>query len=294
MMAGTKTALYKRRIRGFILQYKESKLGIVGLFILVFFIFLATFANHISDHSIKATGGILKDRFQPPSSKYILGTDDVGRDIATLIMYGGRISLLIGFLAAIISGGIGTIVGLTAGYFGGWKEDLLMRITDIVLVIPGLPLMLVLASLLGSNFWNIIFVISIIGWTGTARVVRAQVLSLKERAFIESSRAIGASDLRIIGVHLLPNVFPLIVAQMILGVGGAILSEAALSFLGLGDPTSVSWGMILHWAFSVGSLSSNYWWFIIPPGLCITLVALGFTFVGFALDQIVNPRIRRR
>jgi peptide/nickel transport system permease protein len=209
-------------------------------------------------------------------------------------MYGGRISLLIGFLAAFTSGGFGTIIGLTAGYFGGWKEDVLMRITDIVLVIPRLPLMLVLSALLGTSFWNIIFVISITTWTGTARIVRAQVLTLKERAFIESSKAIGASDLRIIGVHLLPNVFPLILAQMVLGIGGAILQESALSFLGLGDPLSISWGMILHWAFSAGALSSNYWWFIIPPGICITLVALGFTFVGYALDQIVNPRIRSR
>jgi len=154
--------------------------------------------------------------------------------------------------------------------------------------------MLVLAAILGTSFWNIIFVISITGWTGTARIVRAQVLSLKERAFIESSKAIGASDLRIIGVHLLPNVFPIILAQMVLGIGGAILSEASLSFLGLGDPLSISWGMILHWAFSSGALSSNYWWWIIPPGICITLVALGFTFVGYAFDQIVNPRIRRR
>jgi peptide/nickel transport system permease protein len=209
-------------------------------------------------------------------------------------MYGGRISLLIGLLAAIISGGIGTAIGLTAGYFGGWKEELLMRITDMVLVIPYLPLMIVLAAILGTSFWNIIFVIAITGWTGTSRLIRAQVLSLKERAFIESSKAIGSSDLRIIGVHLFPNIFPLIVAQMILGIGSAILSEAALSFLGLGDPTRTSWGMTLHWAFGVGALSSNYWWYIIPPGICITLISLGFTFVGYALDQIVNPRIRRR
>jgi peptide/nickel transport system permease protein len=124
--------------------------------------------------------------------------------------------------------------------------------------------------------------------------VRAQVLSLKERPFIESSKAIGASDFRIIWKHLLPNVFPLVLAQMILGIGSAILSEASLSFLGLGDPLNISWGMILHWAFSSGSLSSNYWWFILPPGICITLVALGFTFTGYALDEIVNPRMRGR
>mgnify|MGYP001032364586 CR=1 FL=1 len=293
-MSRTKLTLYKKRIGDFINKFKESKLGMIGIVVLAFFIFISVFSNHLSHYPIKATEGNLRDRLKPPCSKYLLGTDEVGRDLATQIMYGGRISLLVGFLAAGISGGIGTLVGLIAGYFGGWKEGILMRITDIIMVIPGLPLMIVLAAILGTSFWNIIFVISIIGWTGTARVVRAQVLSLKERPFIESVRAIGAGDIRIIGHHLLPNVFPLIVAQMVLRIGIAILSEASLSFLGLGDPLHISWGMILHWAFTCGSLSSNYWWYLLPPGLCITLVALSFTFVGYALDQIVNPRIRRR
>jgi len=293
-VSSSRLTIFRRRLTKFVGQFLESKLGIFGVLILIIFLFTSIFANYLSDYPTKATQGNLKDRFSPPNNKYLLGTDDVGRDILTLLMYGGRISLLIGFLAAFTSGGIGTIIGLTAGYFGGWKEDVLMRITDIVLVIPRLPLMLVLSAILGTSFWNIIFVISVTTWTGTARIVRAQVLSLKERAFIESSKAIGASDLRIIGVHLLPNVFPLILAQMVLGIGGAILQESSLSFLGLGDPLSISWGMILHWAFSAGALSSNYWWFIIPPGICITLVALGFTFVGYALDQIVNPRIRSR
>jgi peptide/nickel transport system permease protein len=290
----SKLEFYRRRIRDFAVQFRESRLGIIGVGILVFFIFISVFANYLSSYPIKSTEGNLKDRLLPPSSKYILGTDEVGRDLATQIMYGGRISLLIGFLAALIKGGIGTLIGVTAGYFGGWREDLLMRITDVIMVIPGLPLMIVLSAILGTSFWNIILVISITGWAGTARVVRAQVLSLKERPFIESVKAIGASDFRIIGFHLLPNIFPLIVAQTVLGVGSAILAEAGLSFLGFGDPTHISWGMILHWAFVSGSLSSNYWWYIIPPGLCITLVALGFTFVGYALDQIVNPRMRRR
>jgi len=293
-MSMDKLNLYMKRLKGFINQYKESKLGIIGFIILSIFIFISVFANHLSDYSIKTTEGDLSARFQSPSYKHLLGTDDVGRDILTQIMYGGRISLLIGFLAAAISGGIGTLVGLFAGYYGGWKEDILMRITDIILVIPGLPLMIVLAALLGASFWSIIVVISVIGWTGTARVVRAQVLSLKERPFIESVRAIGAGDLRIIGLHLLPNVFPLIVAQMVLRIGSSILAEASLSFLGLGDVTKVSWGMILHWGFSTGALFNNYWWIIVPPGICITLVVLGFTFVGYAFDQIVNPRMRRR
>ena len=293
-MSRNRLVLYKKRLRFFFNQFKESKLGIIGAIILLFFIFISIFANYLSPYTIKATESNLKDRLQPPNHKYWLGTDDVGRDILTQIMYGGRISLLIGVTAAVISGGIGTLVGLIAGYFGGWKEDILMRVTDIILVIPGLPLMIVLAAILGTSFWNIILVISITGWTGTARVVRAQVLSLKERPFIESVKAIGAGDLRIIGLHLLPNVFPLISAQIVLRIGSAILSEASLSFLGLGDPLHVSWGIILHWAFAAGALSGNYWWFIIPPGVCITLVALGFTFVGYAIDQILNPRIRRR
>lgn len=290
----TKLSFYKKRIKSFVGQLLESRLGLIGVFILVFFIFISVFANYLSSYPILATKGNPRDRLLPPNRKYLLGTDEMGRDLATQIMYGGRISLAVGFLAAIISGVIGTAVGLAAGYFGGRVENLLMRITDIILVIPGLPLMIVLAAILGTSIWNIIIVISIIGWTGTARVVRAQVLSLKERPFIESVKAIGASDFRILLYHLLPNVLPLIVAQMILRIGNAILTEASLSFLGLGDPTIISWGMILHWAFSVGALSANYWWYIIPPGICITLVALGFTFVGYALDQIVNPRMRMR
>ena len=293
-MSRNKIVFYKKRLRDFINQFKESRLGITGVVILSFFIFISVFSNFLSDYPIEAAKGNTKDRFKPPSSKYLLGTDECGRDILTLIMYGGRVSLLIGFLAAFISGVMGSIVGLIAGFYGGWKDSLLMRVTDIILVIPGLPLMIVLAALLGTSFWNIILVISITGWTGTARIVRSQVLSLKERPFIESVKAIGAGDLRILGNHLFPNVLPLIISQMVIRIGSSILSEASLSFLGLGDPMHMSWGMILHWAFSVGALSQNYWWYIISPGICITLVALGFTFIGYALDQIVNPRMRKR
>jgi len=293
-MSSARLVIYRRRLGDFLKQFRESRLGILGFSILLFFIFTAVFANYLSHSSTKATEGVLSERLQPPSPSHWLGTDEVGRDLLTLIMYGGRISLLIGLLAALISGGIGALVGLISGFYGGWKDDVLMRGTDIMMVIPGLPLMVVLAATLGTSFWNIIFVISITGWTGTARIVRAQVLSLKERPFIESVRAIGASDSRIIGLHLLPNIFPLIVAEMVIRIGIAILSEASLAFLGLGDPLNISWGMTLNWAFSCGALSGNYWWYIIPPGICITLVVLGFTFVGYALDQIVNPRIRRR
>lgn len=285
---------YVRSIRNFGEQYKESKLGILGLFIFLFFVFISAFAEMLAPYPIGPTQGDRNYILKPPSFKYLMGTDELGRDILSMILYGGKVSLTIGVLATLVTAIIGTLVGVTAGYFGGTTEEILMRFTDILLVIPGLPLMIVLASLLGATYWNMIFVIGIQGWTGTARVLRAQVLSLKEKLFIESSRAIGASDARIIVRHIIPNVLPLIVAQMVLRVGSSILSASSLSFLGLGDPTHISWGMTLHYAFSVGSLFSNFYWYLIPPGVCITLVVLSFTFIGYALDQIVNPRIRKR
>ena len=285
---------YERSIIKFWEQYKESKLGLLGLFILLFFIFISVFAEILAPYSIGSIQGDMNAILKPPTSKYLIGTDELGRDLLSLIIYGGKVSLTIGFLATLVTAIIGTLVGVSAGYFGGTTEELLMRFTDIFLVIPGLPLMIVLASILGATFWNMILVIGIQGWTGTARVLRAQVLSLKEKPFIESARAIGASDTRIIIRHIIPNVLPLIVAQMVLRVGSSILSAASLSFLGLGDPTHISWGMTLHYAFSVGSLFSNFYWYLIPPGICITLVVLSFAFIGYALDQVVNPRIRKR
>lgn len=285
---------YERSIIKFWEQYKESKLGLLGLFILLFFIFISVFNEILAPYPVGPTQGDMKAILKPPTSKYLMGTDELGRDILSLIIHGGKVSLTIGILATLVTAIIGTLIGVSAGYFGGKTEELLMRFTDILLVIPGLPLMIVLASILGATFWNMILVIGIRGWTGTARVLRAQVLSLKEKPFIESARAIGASDTRIIIRHILPNVLPLIVAQMVLRVGSSILSASSLSFLGLGDPTHISWGMTLHYAFSVGSLFSNFYWYLIPPGICITLVVFSFTFIGYALDQVVNPRIRKR
>ena len=285
---------YEKSIRKFWSQYMESKLGLLGLSILIFFVFISAFAHILAPYRVGPKDGDSKSILKPPTSKYVLGTDELGRDMLSVILYGGRVSLMIGMLSTLMTALIGTMIGVSAGYFGGRTEELLMRFTDVFLVIPGLPLMIVLASILGATFWNMIFVIGILGWTGTARVLRAQILSLKEKPFIESARAIGASDARIIGRHILPNVLPLIVAQMVLRIGSSILSASSLSFLGLGDPTHLSWGMTLHYAFSVGALFSNFYWYLVPPGFCITLVVLAFTFVGYALDQIVNPRIRRR
>jgi peptide/nickel transport system permease protein len=231
---------------------------------------------------------------EPPSLEYPLGTDDLGRSILTLTIWGSRISLMVGFLATLISMVIGALLGIMAGYYGGWIDKVLMRITDWFLVIPFLPLAIVLASILEASLFVIIFVIGVTSWPGTSRIVRAQALSVKTRPYVERARALGASNWHVITRHVLPNVFPLIFANTVLVVAIAILSETTLSFLGLGDPLHVSWGTILDFAFSAGAASTGAWWWLLPPGIAIVLIVLAFTMCGYALDEILNPRIRAR
>jgi peptide/nickel transport system permease protein len=224
----------------------------------------------------------------------ILGTTNQGADAYSQIIYGSRISLTVGVLATAVSTALGVIVGLVAGYFGGKTDEVLMRMVDFLLVIPGLPLMMVLAAILGANITNIILVIAILGWTGTSRLIRSQVLAEKNKAYVESARAIGASDTYIMFRHILPNVTPILFANITLGVVGAILSEAGLSFLGLTNPEDPSWGRMLADANSSGAFSNGAWWVVLFPGLMITLLSLSFTFVGHTLDQVLNPRLRER
>ncbi len=223
-----------------------------------------------------------------------LGTTDKGGDAYSQLIYGSRVSLTIGLLATALSTAVGVIVGMVAGYFGGKTDEILMRIVDFLLVIPGLPLMMVLAAFLGPTIENIIVVIAILGWTSTSRLIRSQVLAEKNKAYVESARAIGASDTYIIFRHILPNVTPILFANITLGVVGAILSEAGLSFLGLTDPNVPSWGRMLADARASGGFSNGAWWVVVFPGLMITLLSLAFTFVGHTLDQVLNPRLRER
>lgn len=222
-----------------------------------------------------------------------LGTDQVGRDIFSQLIYGARVSLSVGLLSAVLSVSIGLIIGVVAGYVGSVVDEALMRFTDMLLVLPGLPLLLVLIAVLGPSMWNLILLIGVLGWMGFARISRAQVLSLKERPFIEAAKSVGAGRSYIIFRHIIPNVISLVYVSLALSVPSAILSEAALSWLGLFDPTVVSWGRMLHDAMAF-ERSVEKWWWIVPPGVCIAILSLSFIMIGYAIDDILNPKLRRR
>jgi peptide/nickel transport system permease protein len=275
--------------------YRKNTLGMIGLAVLILFALVAIFAPLLADkEGLKVTCPCNGVPFSPPSMDYPLGTDNFGRSVLTLTIWGSRISLTVGLIATAISMVIGSFIGIVAGYRGGVSETVLMRFTDWFLVIPFLPLAIVLASVLSRSLGVIILVIGITSWPSTARIVRAQVLSVKTRPYVERSRALGASGWHLNTRHILPNVGPLIFANTILTVAIAILSESTLAFLGLGDPLSISWGTILDFAFSAGAAYAGQWWWIVPPGLAIVFVVLGFTLCGFALDEILNPKLRER
>ncbi len=274
-------------------DYRHSTPGMIGLVVLLLIIAMALAAPLLADHSeLRAINAIDNPRWASPSEFSPLGTDNLGRSVWAQFVWGARISLLVGLAATVIAIVIGSLVGIVSGFFGGWFGAVLMRITEWFLVIPFLPLAIVLAAVLGPSVWNIIFVIGITSWPSTARVVRAQVLSLKERLYVERSRALGASSGYLMSRHVLPNVSPLILANLTLTVPVAILSETTLSFLGLGDPTRASWGKMLDEAFQAGALSRNAWWYYLPPGLGIMAVVLAFVLIGQALEEILDPRLR--
>jgi len=286
-------ARYWKRSRKTLALMLKSGMGMVGLIILIVFLCIALLTPifvHFDRNAFNAD-----EIFLPPSWKHHwLGTDEVGRDILSELLYGSRISLFVGVTASAISVLIGGAIGVFSGYYGRLVEEGLMRFTDIFLVIPQLPFMMLLAALAGPSLQNIIIVIGALSWPSTARLVRSQIITLKERTFIERARAIGAGDGHIIRRHILPNVIPLMFANTVLIIAIAILTESTLAFLGLGDPLVISWGSMLHYAFTSLAMTNGAWWYFVPPGFCIALVILGFTFFGYATDEILNPKLRRR
>ena len=275
-------------------EFRRHRSGLFGLVVLVLFLLIAVFAPLIVDPQgvevTRATGGVLEG----PSAQFPLGTDDKGRSVLTLLIYGARVSLFVGVLATAFSVVVGTLVGLMSGFFEGWPARILFRLTEWFLVIPFLPLALVLATVLGRSLLTIAIVIGVGTWPGTALLIRSQTLSIKERPYLDRARVLGAGRWHLMSRHVLPNVMPMVFAYTTLTVAIAILTETTLSFLGLGDPTRVSWGSMLDDAFGVGAMTTGAWWFIVPPGVCVALVVLSFTLVGQALEEIFNPRLRRR
>jgi peptide/nickel transport system permease protein len=270
-------------------EFRGNRSGMLGLVVLTVFVLLALLAPLLFDKSeldvTKATGDI----FEGPSTSYWLGTDDSGRNVLALVIWGARVSLLVGLCATAISMLIGTSIGIMSGHYRGRVGGLLDRFTDWFLVIPFLPLAIVLATVLGPSLLNIIIVIGVTSWPGTARLIRAQTLSLEGRSYLERARALGGGHAHQMSRHILPNVMPLVLANTTLAVSISILSETTLSFLGLGDPTAVSWGSILDDAFAAGAISAGAWSYIAAPGICVVLVVLSFNLIGRALEDILDP-----
>ncbi len=291
-----KIRLLERNVYSIWMRYRRSLGGMIGLTILVFFIAMALLAPVIStfENPDDISWNRVNPSYEPPSSEFLFGTDYYGRDVYSLTVWGTRASLIVGFLASLISIVLGTTIGLTAGYFGKISDEILMRFTDFFLVIPWFPLMIVFAALLGHSFTNVIIVIGITSWPSTSRIVRAQVLSIKEKTFVERAISVGAGSGRIISRHILPNVFPLIFANTILLVANSIFSESFLDFFGLGDPSVISWGTILETAYEKGAFSNFAWWNILAPGAFIILLIMAFYMIGDSLDEVMNPKLRRR
>lgn len=275
-------------------RFRRQRSGMAGLAVLLAFVAVALAAPLAfppeTIEVTRATGGVL----EPPSREFWLGTDDAGRSVLALTVWGARISLFVGLLATLLSVGIGTLVGLMAGFFEGWSARVLFRLTESFLVLPTLLLAIIFAAVLGRSLLNIVLVIGITSWPSTALLIRSQTLSIKERPYLERARALGAGRWHLMGRHVLPNVMPMVFANTTLAVSISILTETTLSFLGLGDPTRVSWGSTLQDAFEVGAMTTGAWWYILPPGIAVVAVVLSCNLVGQALEEIVNPRLRRR
>lgn len=277
--------------------YRKNIIGRIGLALLGLFAFmaLASFIPQWVDPIYHPMTGVDPQiSFSTgPSLRHWLGTDYIGRDIFSQLLAGARIAFMVGISSALISIIFGTTIGMVAGYAGGYTDLLLMRLADMIMVMPTLLVVLILSALFGQlNIWVIVLMIALFRWPGVARVIRSQSLSLRHRPFIEAARVAGASHLRILFRHILPNVMPLALLYMTFRVTSAIIIEAALAFLGFGDPGTVSWGMMLQWVWKTGHMFQAPYW-LLPPGICISLITMAFYMTGRAMDDVLDPRLRK-
>lgn len=284
--------LQKDRFLGFWARFKKNKAALLGLFIFIFFFLVASFAPFLAPYDPFDMNLHEPDApFRPPQSKHILGTDEFGRDQLSRLMYGARTSLFVGFLSTGIAFTIGVTMGSIAGFYGGRVDNLIMRTVDLFLMLPTFFLILIVASVFGSNIWNVMWIIGLTGWPGLTRLVRAEFLRYKNIDFVLASRNTGATDIHIIFREILPNaIFPAIVSAS-MRISGAIMTEASLSFLGLGDPNAVSWGWILNESMRAFRIA---WWLSVFPGIAITLLAIGFNLIGDGLNDALNPHLKER
>lgn len=267
---------------------RRSRASMAGLVVLAILVLVAILAPLIAPYNPNVQVG---QPFAPPSNAHLLGLDDGGYDVLSLLMWGLRVSLLVGFASTLIASILGAMIGVVAGYFGGLSDTLLMRITDYFLVIPILPLMIVVSDILTPSLVHIILIIGLLSWTLTAIVVRAHVRSVRERVFVKRAHALGASNTRIITRHILPQAMPLIVANTVLTLAYAVFMETALSFLGLGDPAQPSLGTMIGHAFERSAVSQGAWWAVIPPGVLVAVLVLSASLVGRTIEDSFNPRL---
>ncbi len=253
----------------------------IGLALFVLFLVVAVFAGAVAPYD----PWLRFSSFMPPGFAHPLGTNDLGNDILSELIFGTRVSLIVGFGAAFMATIIGSVVGLLSGYFRGLADELLMGLTDVFLMIPQIPLIIVLAAFLRPSFWMTALLMGCLWWTSTARVVRSRTLQVREMSYVESATSLGFSHPHIIFTDVLPNILHVIMPKFLLAIASALIAEASISFLGLGDPTMKSWGMMINFAFTRGGFINGYWWWYLPPGLCITLFVLSVVLMGSSLED---------
>ncbi len=274
--------------------FEGERLGQIAIFVVLIYVLMAIFAPLIAPYEPqqmhKNDDGTIK-QMEAPSASHPFGTTRFGRDVLSQVIFGARVSVFVGFVAAFASVIIGTFVGIVSGYYGGWIDAVLMRLVDVLYGIPFIPLMIVLVIFLGPGILNITIAIASVNWLSTSRVIRSQVLSIKERPYIEAAHAIGPTDRRILVKHILPNVFPIILLYGAFGVGWAILGEASVSFIGFGDPEMVSWGKMIFQAFATNSIRHAWWW-VLPAGISISLLVISTFLIARTYEKVSNPELR--